>query len=103
MGEGLRSARRRTDDDDLGATADRVTTLVVREAMIAATCGLAAGVIASVWLSHALDSLLYGVAAADPTTLLLTAASLLLAVLMAAILPGIRAGRIAPASALRME
>lgn len=87
----------------LGATADRVTTLVVREAMIAATCGLAAGVIASVWLSHALDSLLYGVAAADPTTLLLTAASLLLAVLMAAILPGIRAGRIAPASALRME
>ncbi len=87
----------------LGATVGGVTTLVVRDALTAATCGVAGGVIASVWLSRALESLLYGIHAADPITLVLTAASLLGAVLAVAALPGIRAGRIAPASALRIE
>jgi putative ABC transport system permease protein len=87
----------------LGATIESVTSLVVRDALTAATCGVVGGVIASAWLSRALESLLYGIPAADPTTLVLTAASLLGAVLAAATLPGIRAGRIAPASALRSE
>jgi len=87
----------------LGATVDSVTNLVVRDALTAATCGVASGVIASVWLSRVLESFLYGISAADPTTLVLTAAILLGAVLATAMLPGIRAGRIAPASALRSE
>jgi hypothetical protein len=87
----------------LGATIESVTRLVVRDALTAASCGVVAGVIASVWLSHALESLLYGVPTADPTTLLLTAVSLLAAVLAVTTLPGIRAGRIAPATALRSE
>jgi predicted lysophospholipase L1 biosynthesis ABC-type transport system permease subunit len=61
----------------LGATADSVRRLVVREALMAATCGVSIGVIASVWLSRALDSLLYGIQSADPMTLVLTAAGLL--------------------------
>jgi putative ABC transport system permease protein len=87
----------------LGATGEGVTTLAVRDALTAATCGVVAGVIASVWLSRALESLLYGIPAADPTTLLLTAASLLGVVLGAAMLPAIRAAHIAPATALRIE
>jgi len=87
----------------LGATVEGVTTLVVRDALTAATCGVAGGVMASVWLSRALESFLYGIHAADPITLVSTAASLLVVVLAVATLPGIRAGRITPASALRIE
>lgn len=87
----------------LGATVEGVTTLVVRDALTAATCGVAGGVIASIWLSRALESLLYGIHAADPVTLALTAASLQGMVFAVATLPGIRAGRITPANALRIE
>jgi predicted permease len=87
----------------LGATVDSVTTLVLRDALTAATCGVVGGVIASVWLSRALESLLYGIHAADPTTLSVTAASLLVVVVGAAMLPAIRVARIAPATALRIE
>jgi ABC-type antimicrobial peptide transport system permease subunit len=87
----------------LGATGPGVTRLVVRDAVAAGTSGVVAGVIASVWLSRALESLLYDVRPADPATLLLTGASLLGIVLGAAVLPAIRAARIAPAMALRIE
>jgi predicted permease len=87
----------------LGATRPSVTWLVVREGLTAATCGAAGGVITSVWLSSALESLLYGVRPADPTTLLITSVSLMAVVVAAAILPAIRAARIAPAIALRIE
>jgi predicted permease len=87
----------------LGATHPRVTWLVVRDALTAAVFGAIGGVIASVWLSSALESLLYGIRAADPTTLLFAAASLLGIVIAAAILPAMRTGRIAPATALRIE
>ena len=87
----------------LGATRPSVSWLMVRDALTAAVSGAIAGVIASVWLSTALESLLYGIRAADPTTLLLAAASLLGIVVGAAILPAMRSGRIAPATALRIE
>jgi hypothetical protein len=87
----------------LGATRPSVSWLVVRDALTAAVCGAIGGVIASVWLSSALESLLYGIRAADPTALLLAEASLLGIVVGAAILPAIRTGRIAPATALRIE
>ena len=54
----------------LGATGERVTGLVVFDAMTAGACGVAGGVLASVRLSRALESLLYGVRPADPMTLL---------------------------------
>lgn len=87
----------------LGATVEGVRTLVVREALTAAGCGVSIGVIASVWLSRALETLLYGIRAADPVTLLLTAAGLLGVVLSSSMLPAIRAARITPAIALRIE
>ena len=87
----------------LGATSNHVTKLVVRDAVAAAACGIATGIIASVWLSRSLESLLYGLHAADSLTLVVTAAGLLVSVLAAATLPGIRAGRVAPATTLRNE
>lgn len=87
----------------LGATRASVSWLVVRDALTAAVCGAIGGVIASVWLSSALESLLYGIRPADPTTLLLAATSLLGIVIGAAVLPAIRTGRIEPAAALRIE
>jgi hypothetical protein len=87
----------------LGATRPSVSWLVARDALSAGVCGAAAGFIASVWLSGTLESLLYGVQAADPATLALAAASLLGIVIVAAVVPGIRTGRIAPAATLRSE
>jgi ABC-type antimicrobial peptide transport system permease subunit len=87
----------------LGATVDSVRRLVVGEALTAAACGVTTGTIASVWLSRTLESLLYGIHAADPVTLLLTMAGLLGVVLGAAMLPALRAARITPATALRIE
>jgi predicted permease len=87
----------------LGATVESVRRLVVRDALTAAACGVSSGVVASVWLSRALESLLYGIRAADPMTLVWTAAGLLGVVFGTAMLPAIRAGRITPATALRIE
>lgn len=87
----------------LGATGPDVTGLVVGEAVTAGTCGVVGGIIASLWLSRALESLLYEVRPADPATLLLTAVVLFGIVLGAASLPALRAARIAPATALRIE
>ncbi len=86
----------------LGATIEGVTTLVVRDALTAAACGVASGVIASVWLSRTLESLLYGIRPADPMTLALTAGIVLAVVIVAAVLPAMRAARISPAGALRI-
>jgi hypothetical protein len=87
----------------LGATHRRVTWIVVHDALTAAACGAIGGVTASVWLSSALESRLYGIPAADPVMHVLAAVSLLGIVVAAAVLPAIRTGRIAPATALRME
>lgn len=87
----------------LGATGPDVTGLVIRETVTAGTCGVVGGIIASLWLSRALESLLYEVRPADPITLLATAAALFAIVLGAAFLPAHRATRIAPATALRIE
>ncbi len=87
----------------LGARAAQVATNVLREAGRLVCLGLAIGLGAAAWLGQYLQSQLYGVAPADPTTM--TAAVLLLALvaLAAAAIPARRAARIAPMTALREE
>jgi predicted permease len=87
----------------LGATGASVTRLVVREVVTAGACGIAAGLLVSLWLSQGLVSVLYGISPTDPLTLLVAAASLLAIVLVAATRPALRAVRIEPAAALRVE
>lgn len=87
----------------LGATRQRVTWIVVRDAVTAAICGAMFGFIVSSWLSAGLASLLYEVQPTDATTLTVGAASLIAVVTGAAMLPAIRTRRISPATALRIE
>jgi hypothetical protein len=87
----------------LGATGPGVTRLIVGDTLLAGALGVVAGIVASVWLSKSLTSLLYGVPPADPSTLVLTGVSLLAIVLGAAVLPAIRAAHVEPATALRIE
>jgi hypothetical protein len=87
----------------LGATGASATRLVVRETLVAAACGIVAGVIASAWLSGGLESLLFGIDPTDPATVAVAAAGLLAIVLGTALVPARRAARIQPATALRIE
>lgn len=86
----------------LGGTVESVRALVVREAPMAAACGISDGVIASVWLCA--PSKVCCIAFAGPIRYaLLTSAGLLGLVLGAAMLSSVRPGRITPAAALRIE
>ena len=52
---------------------------------------------------HALEKRLYGVAADDPATLLITGAVVAAVAAMAALQPALRAARVDPMTALRWE
>jgi len=87
----------------LGARTAQVAMNVLRDAGRLVCLGLAIGLGAAAWLGRYLESQLYGVKPADPTTM--TAAVLLLALvaLAAAAIPARRAARVPPMTALREE
>jgi putative ABC transport system permease protein len=78
----------------LGAQRQRVIGLVIKEGMILALTGIAAGV---------LGALLVSVAARDASTFVVTAITLILVALAACIAPAVRAPRVDPILALRCE
>ena len=87
----------------LGAQRQRVIGLVIKEGMILALTGIAAGVLSALLVSQVLSSLLYGVAARDASTFAATAITLTLVALAACIAPAVRASRVDPILALRCE
>jgi predicted permease len=92
---GIRSA--------LGAGIRDVLMLVVGQGVRLAALGLAIGVAGALALTQLMTTLLFGVKPGDPI-LYLEAASVLMAVaLVAALIPSVRAARIQPATALRVE
>jgi len=87
----------------LGATPRKVAGLVMRDAMIPLTAGLAGGFLAALLLSRLLASLLYEINSADPLTYL-GAGSLLLAIGAAASArPAWKAATGDPLTVLRTE
>jgi ABC-type antimicrobial peptide transport system permease subunit len=75
----------------------------MREAGRLLCVGVLAGLVASIAAARAASTLLFGLSAGDPPTLL-TAAAVLGAVAMAAsYLPALRASRLEPTEALREE
>ena len=87
----------------LGAQPGDITRTVVGEALALAGLGLAIGLPAALALSTLIRSQLFGLSAADPATLALVIAALLLTATAAAVLPARRAAGIDPIRALRCE
>jgi len=87
----------------LGATSRRILVFVLRQGMLLALAGLAAGVAAALVLTRWMRSLLFGIGATDAATFW-TASLLLAAVaLFAAWVPARRAARLDPMTTLRCE
>jgi putative ABC transport system permease protein len=87
----------------LGASRSNVLRLVMSQAMQLAVGGVAMGLALAWGLTGLIESLLFGVKAADPTTFGLVAAILAAVALAAAYVPARRATAIDPLIALRYE
>jgi predicted permease len=87
----------------LGATRSNVYRLIATDAAVMVGTGLFAGVLGSLFLSRYAESLLYGLKARDPWTLVLAGLLLALTAALATFLPARRAARLEPIAALREE
>jgi putative ABC transport system permease protein len=87
----------------LGARADQVRRMVVRQGLVLAAIGAAIGLVGALGMSRLISSLLYGIAPYDPVTLGGVTLGLLVVAAVASWLPAMRAARIDPIEALRSE
>lgn len=87
----------------LGARPVDVLKMVLAQGAKLALIGAAAGIVAGLLLMRAMQSLLYGVSAADPASFIGAAILLLLVALLACYIPARRATRVDPMIALRYE
>ncbi|MGC1289639.1 MAG: FtsX-like permease family protein, partial [Candidatus Acidiferrales bacterium] len=87
----------------LGARPIDVLRMVLTQGAKLALAGAAAGIIAGLVLMRAMQSVLYGVSAADPLSFADAAVLLLLVALLACYIPARRATRVDPMIALRYE
>jgi putative ABC transport system permease protein len=87
----------------LGATPDSVIWLVLSRGMRYAVAGTAIGLVVSGLESRWLGSLLYGVAAADPATIVIAVVTLTIIATVACLVPGLRAARIRPIEAISSD
>ena len=87
----------------LGATRSDVFRLLLQRGLRPVAVGLVAGVLAAAASARLIRSLLFGVQATDPLTMLLVLAVLACAAFSACVLPARRAVRLDPAITLRYE
>ena len=87
----------------LGAQANQVLALVLREVSWMALAGVTLGIAAALWLARFIAAMLYGLQSWDPLTLAGVAALLILISLLAGFGPARRASRINPTQALRHD
>jgi putative ABC transport system permease protein len=87
----------------LGAPAGRILQLIGLEVIPLAVTGLVLGLGAAVALSRSMTSMLYQVSATDPGTFVVISLVALLTALLASLIPAIRAVRLDPIKALRLE
>jgi putative ABC transport system permease protein len=85
----------------LGAQVRDIVGLVLRQSMAIAGAGLAAGLLASLWLTRALQKFLYGVTPHDLVSFAAVAALLIVVAAIASIIPARRAARVDPVAVLR--
>jgi putative ABC transport system permease protein len=87
----------------LGATARAVLVLVVREGVAWATLGLVLGVAAAIAAGRLISGLLFGITPLDASTYVVVALSLLLVVIAACLVPGVRATKVDPLTSMQAE
>ena len=87
----------------LGAQRTRVIKLVLKEGVMLAFLGAVLGFGGAYWVGRAMQSTLYGVGAMDVRAFVTIAVVLLLAALLACLVPAWRASRVEPLVALRDE
>ena len=77
--------------------------LVLSRGVVLTVVGLVVGILGSLGLTRLMASLLYGVGARDPATMLLVGALLALVAVIACYVPARRATKIDPLMAVRYE
>jgi ABC-type antimicrobial peptide transport system permease subunit len=87
----------------LGARAERVVGMVLRQALAVVTIGSVLGVLVAIMAGLLIQADVFGVAGVDVATLGRSAALLAAAMLMASLLPARRAARLDPVAVLREE
>ena len=87
----------------LGAERGKILRQVLQEGWIMGLTGIAIGIMGSLALGRLIESLLYGVPAADPLTFAIVSAVLIGVTLLAASVPARRAASVNPIAALRHE
>ena len=87
----------------LGADSTRVVKMILRDALIPTTLGIASGLSAAIAASRYLASLLYDIKPTDPATYILASLALATVGFVAALVPARRAARVDPMQVLRAE
>jgi len=87
----------------LGAPSGGVIALVMRRAVTRAALGVALGSVGALLAARAMRSLLFGVGAADPVSFVGVAALLVLVAVAATLVPALRAARVSPLLAIRVD
>jgi putative ABC transport system permease protein len=87
----------------LGATRGTAAREVIRGGLQLAAAGTLVGLVAAAGASRFVSGLLFGVTRSDPLTYLVVAVLVLGAAVIATVLPALRAARVVPTEALRME
>ena len=87
----------------LGAGRRDVLDMVLRQGMAPAILGAGAGILLSSAAARLLSTLLYGVTATDPVTLVTVATALIFVAALASYIPARRAASVDPINALRYE
>jgi ABC-type antimicrobial peptide transport system permease subunit len=87
----------------LGARQGEIVRMVVRQGMVVALTGIAAGIAAAFGLTRLMATLLYDVKPTDPLTFVAVVIALTATSLLASWVPALKAARVDPLRALRYE
>jgi putative ABC transport system permease protein len=86
----------------LGATSSDVLRLVMREGLVLTSVGILLGAVGALFVSRALESLIYGISAVDPISYTIAIPVIALAAVLGCWRPAAKAASANPVDALRM-
>ena len=87
----------------LGATSSDVLRLVMREGLALTAAGMALGTVVALFVSRALESLIYGISAVDPVSYAIAVPVIALAAMLGCWRPAAKAASANPVDALKMR